>query len=136
MAGFDTCYLKSVPDSELAEVARQEGRILLSKDKDLLKRKMITFGRLVREVTPEKQLCEIIELYGLKQMLQPFSRCLRCNNVLQPVEKQKILDRLEPLTIKYYNSFYMCGRCRNIYWPGSHREKMVTTLNHCLDSHG
>ena len=129
MAGLDTYYVNTISDRELVKIAHHEGRILLSKDKDLLKRKMIVFGRLVRAITPKKQLAEIIQLYGLREQLQPFSRCLKCNDLLQPIEKQEIIDRLEPLTIKYYDSFHTCRSCGNIYWPGSHRERMLTMLS-------
>jgi len=57
-----------------------------------------------------------------------LSRCMRCNGLLQPVEKEQILDQLEPLTKKYYTSFRQCRSCHNIYWPGSHRDKMLILL--------
>jgi hypothetical protein len=129
MAGFDTFYQNYISDPELAEVAVREKRILLSKDKDLLKRKEVEFGYLVREIHPGKQLAEIVHLFGLRDQFKPLSRCLSCNGLLQPVEKQEIIDQLEPLTKKYYDSFRRCRRCRKIYWPGSHRDKMLRILN-------
>jgi uncharacterized protein with PIN domain len=128
MAGFDTFYQNYISDGELIEVAVQEKRIVLSRDKDLLKRKELLFGYLVRESCPEKQLAEVVHLFGIKEQLQPLSRCMRCNGLLQPVEKEQILDQLEPLTKKYYTSFRQCRSCHNIYWPGSHRDKMLILL--------
>jgi hypothetical protein len=129
MAGFDTFYQNYISDPELAEVAVREKRILLSKDKDLLKRKEVEFGYLVREIHPEKQLAEIVHLFGLRDQFKPLSRCLSCNGLLQPVEKQEIIDQLEPLTKKHYDSFRRCRRCRKIYWQGSHRDQMLRILN-------
>ncbi len=103
--------------------------MLLSKDMDLLKRKEVVFGHLVREIYPERQLAEIVHLFGLKEQFEPLCRCPRCNRVLQPVGKQQIIEQLEPLTKKYYNSFRQCQDCRNIYWSGSHRDKMLLVLN-------
>lgn len=129
MAGFDTFYQNEISDPELIEVALREKRILLSKDKDLLKRKEVVFGSLVREVQPEKQLAEIVHLFGLKEQFKPLSRCLRCNVLLPPVAKERIIDRLKPLTKKYYDSFRQCPSCRRIYWPGTHRDNMLIVLN-------
>ncbi|MDP2815939.1 MAG: Mut7-C RNAse domain-containing protein, partial [Rectinemataceae bacterium] len=77
MAGFDTFYRNYISDPELIEVAVREKRILLSKDMDLLKRKEVVFGHLVREIYPAKQLAEIVHLFGLKEQFEPLSRCLR-----------------------------------------------------------
>ncbi|MCX5870197.1 MAG: hypothetical protein NTY00_06120 [Deltaproteobacteria bacterium] len=129
MAGFDTFYQNYISDPELIEVAVQEKRIVLSRDKDLLKRKELVFGYLVREIYPEKQLAEVVHLFGIKEQMKPLSRCMRCNGLLQAVEKEQILDQLEPLTQKYYHSFRQCRRCHTIYWPGSHRDKMLRLLN-------
>jgi len=129
MAGFDTLYRNDISDPELVEVAVREKRILLSKDTDLLKRKGVVFGHLVREIQPERQLAEIVQLFGLKEQFKPLSRCLRCNGLLQPVAKEEIIEQLEPLTQKYYDSFRRCLGCGKIYWPGTHRDKMLLVLN-------
>lgn len=129
MAGIDTFYRNYISDPELVELAVREGRIVLTKDKNLLKRKDLVFGYLVRESCPEKQLAEVVHLFGLKKLLQPLSRCLRCNGLLRPVDKEQILDRLEPLTRKYYHLFSQCSECKHIYWPGSHLDKMLKVLN-------
>jgi len=124
MAGFDTLYEPELTDGELAEIAVDEKRILLTRDRNLLKRRNVVFGHLVREAKPRQQLLEVVQLYGLVDKLQPFTRCLRCNGKLVPVDKETILHRLEPLTIKYYDLFHRCTSCDQVYWPGSHRERM------------
>jgi hypothetical protein len=129
MAGFDTFYRNDIADPELVAVAVREKRILLSKDMDLLKRKEVVFGYLVREIHPEQQLAEIVDLFGIKEQFKPLSRCLRCNGLLQPVGKERIIEQLEPLTKKYYDSFRRCLGCGKIYWAGSHRDKMLLVLN-------
>ena len=128
LAGFDTSYQNHWRDEELARVAAQERRILLTRDRALLKRKSIIFGHLVREIEPHAQLAEIIAYYGLANEALPFSRCLRCNTTLIPVDKNAILHRLKPLTRKYYNVFHRCPDCGKIYWLGSHRDNMETYL--------
>jgi len=128
LAGFDTFYAPDLPDLELAELVARERRLLLTRDLALLKRKEVVFGRLVRAAKPYKQLREIIDLYGLADSLQPLSRCQHCNGVLVTVAKEEIVDRLEPLTRKYYDEFKLCPDCRRIYWAGSHQEKIMNKL--------
>ncbi len=134
MAGIDSLCLPHLDDATLAETAVREGRILLSRDRNLLKRKIIVHGHLVRNQQPAKQLLEIINLYGLQNKLKPFTRCMKCNALLVTVKKEDILHRLEPLTKKYYHTFFRCSGCDNIYWSGSHKtgmEKILsTTLTH------
>jgi uncharacterized protein with PIN domain/sulfur carrier protein ThiS len=128
MAGFDTAYDRHLADGELADVSHRERRVLLTRDADLLKRKEVMFGHLVRETAPRRQLAEVIRLFGLEGRLEPFSRCMLCNGLLASVSKGEIEDLLEPLTKKYYDSFYRCAGCGRIYWPGSHKEKMEALL--------
>ncbi|MHB1349516.1 MAG: Mut7-C RNAse domain-containing protein [Desulfobulbaceae bacterium] len=128
LAGFDTLYDWRWDDDRIVAEIVRENRIVLSRDLGLLKRKQIEFGRCVRAVKPVEQLREIIGLLGLRGELRPFTRCLECNTVLQPVARQEIEHRLEPLTRKYYNDFSRCPGCERIYWPGSHREKMELLL--------
>ncbi len=128
MAGFNTAYQNHLRDRELAEIARREKRILLTKDTNLLKRKSVVFGHLVRAVRPKEQLAEVIELFDLADKVRPLSRCLRCNLALVPVEKKAILHRLEPLTRKYYDAFHQCPGCQKIYWAGSHKDRMQDYL--------
>ncbi len=130
--GFDTVYGSNCKDFELAEISRLQKRILLTRDRSLLKRKIVMHGYLPREVDPFQQLVEIVRLYDLGSRIKPLSRCIPCNGLLVPIDKSIILDRLEPLTIKYYHSFHICGRCKRIYWPGSHQEKIAAFIRQVL----
>ena len=128
MIGMDCWYQANVDDDFIADLSRRQQRILLTRDTGLLKRKQVVYGHLVRAQEPSRQLREIIEFYGLRPLLTPFSRCLLCNGKLQAVEKNDIRHRLEPLTEKYYDSFRRCGDCEKIYWPGSHRQRMERSI--------
>jgi len=133
MAGFDATCIPGLNDATIAETAASQQRILLSRDRGLLKRKIVVHGHLVRANLPEEQLREIITLYGLYDHVKPFCRCISCNGILQPVQKEKINHRLEPLTKKYYHTFYLCPGCNKIYWPGSHKSRMHRQLIRILD---
>lgn len=129
MAGLDAFYDPGLDDVGLAEAAQQEGRVLLTRDRSLLRRTAVEHGHLVRACRPREQLAEVLWLYGLQGRLAPFSRCLVCNGLLQPVTKAEVLHRLQPLTRRYYDSFMVCLSCDRIYWPGTHRERMAEVLS-------
>ncbi len=128
MLGFDATYDRTWPDALIADLARDEGRVVLSRDRALLKRSGIVYGRLVRAVRPWDQLAEVLGFFGVERPPALFKRCIRCNGELEVVDKKKIIDRLEPKTRKYFNEFNMCASCGQIYWRGSHFEKMVRFL--------
>lgn len=128
LIGLDTEYIPEASDETIAEISHQENRIVLTKDRGLLKRKKITYGRFVRAIHPEQQLKEIVCFFGLKGPFNTFSRCLRCNSDILNVEKEAILDRLEPKTKRYYSDFRICRSCNQIYWQGSHYEKLIAML--------
>jgi len=134
MLGFDTMYGNEMRDSRLAEIASSENRILLSRDRSLLKRKIVMHGYLLREQSPRKQLIEVMRLYDLSSKLNPLSRCIPCNGLLVPANKESIMAQLEPLTRKYYHNFHICESCGKIYWPGSHQEKINDFINEILET--
>ncbi len=122
--GFDTLYRNDYEDSELARISAEEERILLTRDHGVLKRKIVKYGYFIRYDHPRRQLKSVINRYGLDKYDGTFGRCLECNTRLVPVEKEKIMDRLEPKTKKYFDEFYICPNCNKIYWQGSHYEDM------------
>ena len=134
MLGFDTVYNNTLRDKMAAEIARSENRILLTRDTALLKRKIVMHGYLLRAQDPKQQVAEVVHLYDLGPLIKPLSRCMPCNGLLVPIAKEEILDRLEPLTREYYDSFYICKTCARIYWPGSHHDKLKTLVREVLES--
>ena len=128
MLGFDCLYSNNYQDEELAQISQAEGRILLTRDHRLLMRKSILQGYWLRSQDPRQQLSEILKRYDLFHLVKPFKRCMRCNQLLEPVSKQAILHRLQPLTIKYFNDFRLCPDCNQIYWQGSHYVKMLAVI--------
>lgn len=108
MLGFDCLYENDYNDEELADLAQKEGRILLSRDRRLLMRKAVSSGYCLRSLDPIEQLSEVIDRFDLTNRIAPFHRCLRCNHPLEPVAKEAVLDRLEPLTRLYFDEFQIC----------------------------
>lgn len=124
MLGFNALYRNDYEDTELAEVAEREQRILLTRDRRLLMRKQVKAGYCVRVHDPREQLKDVLKRFGLYTQLKPFQRCIRCNTLLEEVQKEQVLESLEPLTKRYYDKFSVCPGCRQVYWPGSHYKRM------------
>ncbi len=124
MLGFDCLYENDYDDAALAALSAYESRILLTRDRRLLMRKSVTHGYLLRSLDPHEQLLEVLNRYGLRPWIKPFQRCIRCNHRLEVVSKEAVLDRLEPLTRLYFNEFRICPACKQIYWKGSHYDRM------------
>lgn len=121
--GFDCLYRNDYDDTEVANISSEQRRTVLTRDKVLLQRKIISHGYFVRETKPRLQLKEVLDRFDLYRSIVPFNRCTRCNGELRDVSKQCIEDRLEPLTKKHYDRFRMCSECRQIYWKGSHHTR-------------
>jgi uncharacterized protein with PIN domain len=134
--GFDTVYGNDARNGILAGIAYAQKRILLTRDISLLKRKIVMHGYLPRGQDPARQLIEVVRLYDLSSKIKLLSRCIPCNGLLVPVSKETILDRLEPLTRKYYDTFHICEKCKKIYWPGSHQEKIISFVKEVLKDAG
>ena len=124
LVGFDTVLAADGADSELAARAAAESRIVLSRDRELLKHRKILRGRLIRSLQPEDQLAEVLARFALKDALRPFTRCLECNAPLEAVERSRVEDRLPPGVAASQVSFTRCVGCARVYWPGSHWQKL------------
>lgn len=128
LLGLDCLYRNDFQDKEVVNIAANEHRIVLTRDRRLLYAKQIKHGYWVRAVDAERQVVEVLHRFDLHSSIQSFARCLVCNGELVPVAKADILDRLEPKTRLYYEEFYQCVDCRRIYWEGSHMENMRRRL--------
>ncbi len=129
MLGFDVVYRNDFEDVELAEIAAEEERILLTRDRRLLMRKAVRRGYCLRSLDSREQAIEVLQRYSLFQAIAPFRRCLRCNTPLERTSKEAIIEHLEPLTKRYYEEFHRCPACGQIYWKGSHYEHMQDMIN-------
>jgi uncharacterized protein with PIN domain len=120
LAGFDTLYATDWPDAHLAALAERDGRILLTRDRELLKRRSVEWGYWVRETRPRRQLAEVVERFDLAPLAAPFSRCGRCNGLLEAVDRAAVLDELPLATRRRHRAFRRCRGCGRLYWRGSH----------------
>jgi len=125
MLGFDVLAPKESADAALARISSEQRRILLTRDRDLLKRSAVTHGYWVRAKNPQRQLSEVLERFDLFRAISPFRRCLRCNSPLEDVDdKASIRERLPPRIADAHAEFRICRSCDRIYWKGSHHALM------------
>ncbi len=124
LAGFDALYWNTAADAELARVAEAEKRILLTKDRGLLKRRQVTHGYCVRTADPGRQIREVLERFDLYRAARPFTRCLACNGSLAPVGREAVAGRVPPGVWENQTSFHQCTGCGKIYWRGSHFDRL------------
>ena len=124
MLGFDAQYSNRFSPDDLIARSNSEKRILLSKSLRLIHHKEVTRSYRIRSADPVEQIKDIVGKLDLSGLANPFSRCLNCNHKLQEVEKPEIIDRLQPLTRKHFQTFLRCPSCDRIYWEGSHFERM------------
>lgn len=122
--GFDTTMVPGVRLVEIGNVATGEQRILITRNRELLKCNTVLHGHLLRSENHVIQLQEVVKRYKLKPFIKPFTRCITCNGDLKSITKQAICHRLEPLTKKYFNTFKLCSDCGKIFWQGSHHNQM------------
>ena len=124
LLGIDVTYDRDAQDPALVKISSGQDRALLTRDRRLLMHSAIRHGCYLRSQNPLEQTIQVMNRFDLSANLAPFSRCLRCNALLEPADKQKIIHQLEPLTKVYYNEFRRCPECSQVYWSGSHFEKL------------
>ncbi|QBE65263.1 Mut7-C RNAse domain-containing protein [Pseudoduganella lutea] len=129
MAGFDTLYDNAIDDGEVEAFSELGGRIALTRDRELLKRRGVLRGCYVRALKPEPQLREVFSRYGLQAAMRPFTLCLACNVPLQPRAKEDVLDRLPSSVRATQDAFLGCPRCGGVFWQGSHWRRMRALLD-------
>ena len=128
MAGFDCLYRNDYRDSEIINAALAERRIVLTRDKGLLKQRLVTHGYFVRATESEQQLREVIRALQLETGLRPFTRCRECNAGLRAVPKDEVLARLPQKVRTAYERFQLCPGCGRIYWEGTHYARLRRLL--------
>ncbi len=124
MLGIDCSFAPHWNDLDLAHVSVAEERILLTRDRGLLKRKIIHHGIYIHSSEPAHQIEELVKRINITEFIKPFTRCLACNGLLMAVEKKEIQSRVPDETYRHINEFYGCDQCDKIYWQGAHWQRL------------
>ena len=134
LLGFDSLYRRDFEDASLVRLSNAERRMLLTRDRGLLKRSQVTYGYWIRETSPRLQLIEVVRRFGLWDRLEPFGRCLRCNGAIESIPSDEVASRLLPRTLEHYREFRWCPKCERVYWKGSHHDRMQGFLEEVVAS--
>ncbi|HJV83377.1 DUF5615 family PIN-like protein [Noviherbaspirillum sp.] len=132
MLGFDVLYRNDYSDAEVARVAADEDRIVLTRDRDLLIRKEIVRGCYLHSRSSDAQVMEVISRYDLTQSARAFSRCLTCGGELKQIDKEVVGHRVPLHSREFYERFFECQGCSRVYWEGSHVERMRSRVARML----
>jgi uncharacterized protein len=132
MLGFDAWWRAHVDDPELAAISEGEERILLTRDVGLLKRGNVRHGRFVRATQPKEQAVEIVERYALGQRARPFTRCIRCNGVLEQASAAEVAERVPAGARERHRIFTVCRDCGRVFWQGTHHARMAELVDALL----
>jgi len=129
MAGFDTLYDNHYGDDEIVAIAAEEDRVVLTRDRELLKRRAVLHGCYLHAIRQAAQFRELFDRLGLAASARPFSLCLHCNLALRAVDKATVLDALPPSVRELHDEFNTCDACRRVFWKGSHHKRMCALLD-------
>ena len=131
LLGLDAQYRNDATDQELVALSRATGRILLTQDRGLLRRRDLPQGALVRGSGTTDQLADVLQRFV--PQLRPWTRCPVCNGLLATVPKAAVAPRLEPGTRRSYQSFAECGSCGRVYWRGAHASALNRRIGWARD---
>lgn len=124
LLGFDTIYRNDLEDDEIVRTAQADQRIILTRDGEILAHRGVESYRPV-SIFSDEQVREVLTRLNLRERIRPFSRCIRCNGDLIPVEKESVISLVPPRSGRYMERFWQCRGCKKVYWQGSHYEKLA-----------
>ncbi|MGZ8208915.1 MAG: Mut7-C RNAse domain-containing protein [Burkholderiales bacterium] len=132
MLGFDTLYDNGFHDAQIVACAMADKRVVLTRDRELLKCREIQRGCYAHALKAEAQLREVARRYAIERHMQPFSLCLHCNLPFRPADAALIVNVPDAIR-SHYQRFMHCPGCGRVYWEGSHWERMRRVLANTLD---
>jgi hypothetical protein len=132
LMGYDTRFFNGSNDSHLVATALAEGRVILTRDTQIMKRRVITSGKLkailIQGDEPELQIHQVIDALDLDPKFRPFTLCLECNQVLVERDRGETKDLVPPYVYQTQSQFMQCPTCHRIYWRGTHWQAMTERL--------
>ena len=128
LLGFDTTWERDLTDEEIVDIALNEHRIILTRDKGILKNCRVTHGYWLRNTDPLRQLDEVVRAIDLGRDIRPYTRCMECNGEVQPVARSAVVHSVPLQVFLVYRDFKQCQRCHRVYWKGSHLRRLDKTI--------
>lgn len=132
MMGYDTLFVNSIADDKLIDIALAEERILLTKDTQIMRRRVVANGRLkallIEADNPRRQVLQVVKELNLDCHFNQFTRCLECNYPLAPRNREEVKELVPAFVWRTQNQYMQCPQCCRIYWRGTHWQRMKAEL--------
>jgi len=130
--GYDTLFFNGSDDSGMIAIALAEDRVILTRDTQIMKRRVVTSGQLkailIQSDEPERQMRQVIDSLNLDWQFKPFTICLECNQPLMERSKQQVSNLVPPYVFQTQSQYMECPACHRIYWRGTHWQAMTKKL--------
>jgi uncharacterized protein with PIN domain len=130
--GFDAVFFNKIEDDALLEIAKKEGRTLLTRDTGLVARAKGMVSLLIASEEWREQVEQVLNEYDLWEDVNPNSRCIECNVVLKELPREKAKNLVTPFVFKNADTFALCPDCGRVFWRGTHLKDMETKINDFL----
>ena len=131
MMGYDTVFINDIDDDILVDIGLNEKRVVLTKDTQIMLRRVVTTGRLkallIQDDDVKAQLRQVADALGLNRRRQ-FTRCLECNEPLVVRKKEEVRDLVPPYVFRTQSRYVQCPVCSRVYWRGTHWQRMNREL--------
>ena len=131
--GYDTLFFNGSDDSHMVAAALAEGRVILTRDTQIMRRRVVTNGQLkailIKGDEPEQQVHQVVDTLNLDCQFRLFTICLECNQPLLERSKQQVKDLVPPYVFQTQSQYMECPACHRIYWRGTHWQAMTRELN-------
>jgi len=130
--GYDTLFFSGSNDSYMIATALAEGRVILTRDTQIMKRRVVASGQLkavfIQSDKPELQMRQVRDTLNLDCQFRPFTICLECNQPLLERSKQQVKELVPPYVFQTQSQYMECPACHRIYWRGTHWQAMTRKL--------
>ena len=128
LIGFDTAWRNDLDDETIIGRSLAEARIILTRDRGILRDGRVTHGYWVRATDPMRQLEEVVRALDLGASLAPYSRCLECNGECRPASRREAAGRVPLQVYLVFRDFRRCAGCGRVYWAGSHTRRLDAVI--------
>lgn len=126
--GYDTAYLPQLSSAGVKREARRQGRLLLTRRTCFLHQKDVPRFVFVRADGFRAQLVQVCTTLRLDVSAHVLTRCSVCNRALAAIPREQVRTRVPDYVWQTQTNFLACDKCRRIYWPATHRSRVLEEL--------
>jgi len=137
MMGYDALFINEIDDQGLVSIGLKEGRVVVTRDAQIMERRAVTSGRLkallVRGDDTKAQLRQVVKAMNLDPEGREFTLCLECNQPLVSTEREEVKDLVPPYVFQTQSRYVQCPSCHRVYWQGTHWQRMKRELETLME---